>query len=184
MKLNLPFVLRTVLEDYVLPLNGFHGLAHWARVLENGLHLAEDSGAVIEVVQLFAVLHDCRRWNEDFDPDHGARAAELARTLLGTVFDLPEQHFRLLYRACAGHTDERTHPDKTIQTCWDADRLDLGRVGITPDPDYLSTEFAKRPETIRWADERATRGAIPMFVKTEWGIDLKLDAVTGAARAD
>jgi uncharacterized protein len=172
MPLNLPLVLHTVLEDYTLPWNGFHGVAHWARVLENGLRLAEESGAVIEVVQLFAVLHDCRRFNEDFDPDHGPRAAELARTLLGGVFDLPDQHFRLLYRACAGHTRERAHPDVTIQTCWDADRLDLGRVGMTPDPRYLSTEIAKRPETIHWADGRATMHFIPDLVKSEWRIDL------------
>ncbi len=172
MPLNLPLVLHKVLEDYTLPLNGFHGVAHWARVLENGLHLAEESGALIEVVQLFAVLHDCRRRNEHQDPDHGPRAASLAQKLQGDLFSLPDDHFRLLHRACAGHTHERTHPDVTIQTCWDADRLDLGRVGMTPNPFYLSTDRAKRPETIRWADQRATSYVIPGFVKSEWRIDL------------
>ena len=89
------------------------------------------------------------------------------------VFDLPDREFQLLHRACAGHTHEHTHPDVTIQTCWDADRLDLGRVGIMPEPDFLCTEFARRPETIRWADERATMGFIPQLVKTDWGIDLE-----------
>ena len=172
MRLDLPVVLHHVLEEYTLPWNGDHGVAHWARVLENGLRLAEESGAVLEVVQLFAVLHDCRRLNEHHDPRHGPRAAMLARSLLGELFELPEEHFRLLHRACAGHTQERTHPDVTIQTCWDADRLDLGRVGITPNPRYLSTAIAKRPETIRWADGKATLGVIPGFVKTEWKIDL------------
>jgi uncharacterized protein len=173
MTLNLPLVVHTVLEDYTLPWNGFHGVAHWARVLENGLRLAEQTGAVVEVVQLFAVLHDCRRLNEHHDPDHGPRAAELARSLRGEVFDLAKGHFRLLHRACAGHTHERTHPDVTIQTCWDADRLDLGRVGMMPDPRYLSTEMARRPETIWWADERATMGFVPEFVKRQWRIDLE-----------
>jgi uncharacterized protein len=49
---------------------------------------------------------------------------------------------------------------------------DLGRVGITPHPSRLCTEVAKRPETIRWADERASRGAIPELVEKEWRIDL------------
>ena len=40
MSLNIPLVLKTALEDYALPLNGDHGVAHWARVLENGLRLA------------------------------------------------------------------------------------------------------------------------------------------------
>ena len=125
------------------------------------------------MVQLFAVLHDCRRFNEGDDPDHGPRAAELARELRGVVFDLSDREFRLLHHACAGHTHERTHPDETIQTCWDADRLDLGRVGVTPEPDFLCTEVAKRPETIRWADGRANMGYIPDIVKTVWGIELE-----------
>ena len=142
-------------------------------MLENGLRLAGETGAVIEVVQLFAVLHDCRRRNEHTDPQHGPRAAALALSLQGDVFDLSKEHLRLLHRACAGHTHERTHPDVTIQTCWDADRLDLGRVGMTPDPRYLSTPIARRPETIRWADGRATLNFIPELVQADWQIDLK-----------
>jgi uncharacterized protein len=61
----------------------------------------------------------------------------------------------------------------TIQTCWDADRLDLGRVGITPHPSRLCTEAARRPEMIRWADGRAIFGVIPEIVWDEWGIDLE-----------
>ena len=61
----------------------------------------------------------------------------------------------------------------TIQTCWDADRLDLGRVGMMPDPRFLSTEIAKRRDTICWADGRAALGFIPEIVKREWGIDLE-----------
>ena len=173
MEVNIPLVLKTVLEDYALPVNGDHGVAHWARVLENGLRLSKETDANIEVVQLFAVLHDSRRQNEVTDPDHGPRAAEFAMALRGSIFDLGDHEFRLLYKACHGHTHERTHPDVTIQTCWDSDRLDLGRVGITPHPTRLCTEFAKRPETIKWADGRASFGVIPNFVSDEWGIDLE-----------
>jgi uncharacterized protein len=169
---SLARVLHAVLEGYALPWDGDHGVAHWARVLENGLRLAEETGADVEVVRLFAVLHDARRINEGGDPDHGPRAAELAEALRGRLFDLPDRAFVLLHRACAGHTRERTHPDVTIRTCWDADRLDLGRVGITPHPARLCTEAARRPETIAWADGRATFGVVPAFVREEWGIDL------------
>jgi uncharacterized protein len=172
MPVNIPLILRVVLEDYALPWGGDHGVAHWARVFENGLRLAEETGAIVEVVRLFAVLHDSRRINEHTDPDHGPRAAEFARTLRGWLFDLSDPEFRLLHRACAGHTHERTHPDVTIQTCWDADRLDLGRVGITPHPSRLCTDVAKRPATIKWADGRATLGVVPEFVRDVWGIDL------------
>lgn len=173
MELNVPLVLKTVLEDYALPLNGDHGVAHWARVLENGLRLAQETGANVEVVQLFAVLHDSRRVNEGTDPQHGPRAAEFALELRGSVFNLKEHEFRLLYKACHGHTHERTHPDVTIQTCWDSDRLDLGRVGITPHPTRLCTDAAKRPETIKWADGRASFGVVPTFVTDEWGVALE-----------
>jgi uncharacterized protein len=175
MPANIPLILHSVLEDYALPWGGDHGVAHWARVFENGLRLAEETGADVEVVRLFAVLHDSRRVNEHTDPDHGPRAAEFARMLRGRLFDLAEPEFRLLHRACAGHTHERTHPDGTIQTCWDADRLDLGRVGITPHPRFLCTEVAKRPATIQWADGRASFGVVPVFVREEWGIDLDND---------
>jgi uncharacterized protein len=173
MPVNIPLILHAALEDYALPWSGDHGVAHWARVLENGLRLAEETGAIVEVVQLFAVLHDSRRRTENSDRDHGPRAAEFARTLRGRLFDLSDQDFGLLHRACAGHTHERTHPDVTIQTCWDADRLDLGRVGITPNPRRLCTEVARRPATIEWADRRATLGVVPGFVWEEWGIDLE-----------
>jgi uncharacterized protein len=119
------------------------------------------------------VLHDSRRINEVSDPEHGLRAAKLAVELRGIVFDIDDHECRLLYRACEGHTHERTHPDVTIQTCWDSDRLDLGRVGITPHPSRLCTEVAKRPEIIKWANGRASFGLVPKFVMEEWEIELK-----------
>ena len=170
--MHLKPLLNTILADYALPWAGDHGVAHWARVLENGLRLAEETGADVTVVSLFAILHDSRRINELTDPAHGPRAAEFAAQLRGDVFDLNDHEFQLLHRACAGHTHERTHPDITIQTCWDSDRLDLGRVGITPHPSRLCTEVAKRPATITWANARATRNAVPQFVQGDWGLDL------------
>lgn len=170
--MDLKPVLAAVLDRNDLPLDGIHGIAHWARVLENGLRLAVETGADVEVVSLFAVLHDSRRVNEGHDPDHGPRAANFAAALRGHVFDLDDHAYRLLCRACEGHTHERTHPDVTVRTCWDADRLDLGRVGITPLPARLCTEVAKRPEVIEWADRRASVELIPDLVLNDWGITL------------
>jgi len=172
MPLNLPLVVQAILEEYALSPDGDHGVAHWARVLENGLRLANVTGANIEVVQLFAVFHDSKRVKEISDPDHGRFGAEFAAELRGQVFDLPDRQFGLLYQACCGHTHERTHPDITVQTCWDADRLDLGRVGVTPDPSRLCTATAKDPAMIKWADGRASFGIVPNFVMTEWKVEL------------
>ena len=65
---NIPLILHAVLEEYALPWDGDHGVAHWARVLENGLRLAGETGANVEVVRLFAILHDSRRVNEAIGP--------------------------------------------------------------------------------------------------------------------
>jgi len=168
----LQVVVSALLQDYCLPWDGAHGVSHWARVLENGLRLAPETGADVAVVSLFAVLHDSRRHNEGRDPDHGPRAAVFAAGLRGTAFELDADQFLLLAQACEGHTHERTHSDITVQTCWDSDRLDLGRVGIEPHPSRLCTEVAKRPEILRWANRRSGAQTVPAFVLEEWKIDL------------
>ena len=164
-------VLSRVLAEYALAPHGIHGIVHWARVFENGVHLAELTGADMDVVKLFAVLHDSKRRNDDYDPEHGPRAAEFARQIRGDVFDLPDHEFNLLCIACEGHTDELTHSDITVQACWDADRLDLGRVGITPRPSRLCTNVAKLQETIDWAHNRSCNDHVPDFVARVWRIE-------------
>jgi uncharacterized protein len=132
-----------------------HGPAHWARVRSNGLMLVAETGADREVVELFAVIHDAKRRNEWDDPQHGPRAARLAERLNGQLFELERMRLALLIEACRMHDRGQTTDDPTIGTCWDADRLDLGRVGIVPDPAYLSTEVARRPEVIEAALARS-----------------------------
>jgi uncharacterized protein len=169
--MNLKPIVHAILEEYALPWYGTHGLSHWARVLENGLRLAEETGANIEVVQLFAVFHDSRRVNEGIDDGHGERGAELALALRDEWLALSNDDFGLLCEACVGHTDGETDADITIQTCWDADRLDLGRVGICPEPNRLCTMTAKQPEVLKWADGRACFRVVPILVAGDWGID-------------
>ena len=88
----------------------------------------------------------------------------MAVELRGEWLILSDEEFDLLYEACAGHTDGDTKADITIQTCWDADRLDLGRVGIMPAPEKLCTAAAKTWEMIRWADGRACFDVVPELV--------------------
>jgi uncharacterized protein len=154
----------------VLVRNGEHGVAHWARVLENGLLLASVTGARRSVVELFAVFHDSRRLSDGDDPLHGRRAADYVAQLRSSHFDLSDAEFTLLSYACAYHADGRTHGDITVQTCWDADRLDLGRGGITPDPRYLCTAPARQPEFIAWATRRAQRDEVPLLVSHTWAV--------------
>ena len=161
-------VVREILGRYRLPWNGTHGLPHWARVLETGRRLSRDTGADLEVVALFSVFHDSCRTNEGWDHGHGKRGAELAAALHGTLFDLEPARFDQLYHACEHHTNGGTEGDPTILTCWDADRLDLGRVHVEPSPVYLCTPAAKRQETIAWAEARSRSGFVPEIVTRDW----------------
>lgn len=63
----------------------------------------------------------------------------------------------MLETACRDHNQGLIVPDVTIRTCWDADRLDLGRVGMRPDPRLLGTEAARDPEMIGWAYGRSLK---------------------------
>jgi uncharacterized protein len=164
-----PDLLHTIRVQYRLPWLGIHGLPHWARVRETGLRLAEQTGANRAIVELFAVFHDARRRNEGIDPAHGQRGADFAVTLRSTVIHLADPEFALLYTACADHTKGSTEADITIQTCWDADRLDLGRVGTTPDPARLCTAAARTAEMLMWADRRSRAGYLPMILHPESG---------------
>jgi uncharacterized protein len=163
-----PAITAAILHNYKLPVQGDHGVVHWARVLVNGLRIAEANGADPEVVTLFALFHDSRRVNEDHDPGHGLRGAQLARSLRGDLVHLDDGRFELLCEACRLHTDGLTSGDRTLLACWDADRLDLGRVGITPDPDRLGTKAARK--LLPWAHIRAVEWHVPTEVLAAWGV--------------
>jgi uncharacterized protein len=124
-------------------------------------------------MKLFAIFHDSCRMTDGVDDGHGCRGADLAAELRGDLFNLSDDDFELLYEACARHTDGATEADITIQTYWDADRLDLGRVGMIPAPKRLCTAAARTWEMIQWADGRAAFEVVPPLVKEEWGIDLR-----------
>jgi uncharacterized protein len=132
-----------------------HGEHHWRKVAWTGLELAQQtSGADPELVFLFALLHDCKRLNEWGDKDHGKRAADWAKQLnLG----LDKRRMGTLQEALVWHDDGYVDTDPTIGCCWDADRLQLRRVGTEPDLKLLSTNAA-----IQYHEERA-----------DWAMDMK-----------
>jgi uncharacterized protein len=150
-------VVRAAKGRFVLDLHGIHGVPHWQRVRENGLRVAKHSGANRLIVELFAYLHDCCREDDRGDPGHGERAAEFVESLRGTLLHLCAEDFAVLHLAIRDHELGLTKGDVTVLTCWDADRLDLGRVRTRPNPKYLCTEYARRTETIEWAYKRSRR---------------------------
>ena len=126
-----------------------HGPSHWQRVEAFGLRIAESSKADLTVVRLFALLHDSCRIDDGDDPGHGPRAAEMLGRIVPSVFALDRHRLELLKHAVRDHTSGLTSPEPTIGTCWDADRLDISRVGITPSARYLSTAAGEEIVALR-----------------------------------
>lgn len=64
--------------------------------------------------------------------------ANNANDLHGTV------HWRQVERHGRALATGRYHDNISVATCWDADRLDLGRVGLRPDPQRSIAQAAKK----------------------------------------
>lgn len=157
-RIDKPALVAWLRARFRLDWQGIHGAAHWARVRHNGMLLlrAENNPAArADVVELFALLHDHQRLDDGHDPDHGYRAALALDAMRGTCFDMDDAGCALLAVALEGHSTGRTEADISVQICWDADRLDLGRVGIYPDARYLCTASAKRRDFIEAAYARS-----------------------------
>lgn len=144
MKIDFNRLWNTLEEHFALGEWSQHGPGHWRRVERNGLELAEVTGADPVVVRLFALFHDSCRENEGHDPEHGERGAELALSVHGDLFEVHDHQLEFLIEACQGHHHGGTNDGITVGTCWDADRLDLPRVGISPEEAYMSTDEGRR----------------------------------------
>jgi uncharacterized protein len=64
--------------------------------------------------------------------------------LRATLLHLDADRLDLLCDAMIRHDRGHVSGDPTTGTCWDADRLDLPRVGIRPATRYMSTVEGKR----------------------------------------
>ena len=147
-------IFKGAVAQFELDPFGIHGVNHWHRVFDhamNILRLLEDSYDVDHADEWFlwnfAMLHDSCRTSDLTDIEHPYRAAKM-------IPDDDSQFNVRLRAAILGHSSGKLTNDRLAGICWDADRLDLPRIGIVPDPDYMSTkvgrEFAenmrKQPE--------------------------------------
>ncbi len=144
-----PSLATEIIARSTRPQSPDHGEQHWKAVAWAGLGLAAQvEGCDGELVLLFALFHDSQRFNEFHDPEHGLRGGELAREMSRSELPLDGERLERLVDACTRHDKGQVTDDPTIGVCWDADRLNLWRVGTTPDPQFLSTTPARDPGLI------------------------------------
>lgn len=99
------------LANFRLDPLGKHGLPHWLGVRAFGLAILRDDGRVTEenvlFVELFSLLHDVARCDENRDPEHGRRAGRLVATIEELV-SVTSVDLELLAMTCATHVVART----------------------------------------------------------------------------
>jgi uncharacterized protein len=161
-------LVTKLLKEFPLNLHGLHGIGHWARVNSNGQMLAKLYSLNPEILALFSIFHDCRRIDDFSDKNHGLNGADYAKLLRGEFFELRDNDFQVLYKACKYHSLQINCSNKTIQACWDSDRLDIGRCKVLLNLDYIATHcfendchykmayqrgfnHEKNPEYFKWA---------------------------------
>lgn len=151
-------LLEDVLDSAAQRHSMLHGERHWRAVAFTALELAPlVPGADALVGFLFGLLHDSQRMNDGGDPQHGPRAGVFARSLAERgLLPLEQNRLDVLVAAMHEHTTGRSSRDPTIGLCWDADRLNLWRIGVEPRAAFLSTTAAKSPQQI--AAHRALPG--------------------------
>ena len=121
-----------------------HGEEHYLNVMNAGLRIVDNYNLNPMIIKYFAYLHDSCRHNEDYDPNHGPRAAAYI-TKIKKYIDLDSDELIDLQSACFYHTSAKPWDGETYslieQCCFAADRSDIGRVNLVLDPVYLFTEF-------------------------------------------
>ena len=142
-------LILKIKKQFKIDFYGLHGIRHWKRVYENTQKLASYYKVQSEVFGFFALLHDCKRANEDIDKFHGKRASIFVKELLKSKeIVLNDEDAKSLIYACKNHTHsdkkDPLYKDIVVQICFDSDRLDIDRVGLEVDLKYLATDYAKK----------------------------------------
>ena len=102
--------------------------------------MADKNGADKKIIRCFSFLHDAGRQDDSDDPEHSYRSLGIIEQIKDKLSLSQDQYQKLLIAVKEHNKKEAKSDDVTIRTCWDADRLDLFRVGIIPDKKYLYTK--------------------------------------------
>lgn len=157
-------VLFEIMDDFLLELgeDSIHGIFHWGRVIENGLHISKYNNANKKIIITFGFFHDVKRYINGNDPLHGIRGGNYLREFKGLI-NLTDEELETTAMACEGHTLYIHDNDLNTGTCWDADRLDLGRDNIYPDINRLNNHFKEMPQLIEEGYHRGKEKKLPKW---------------------
>jgi len=122
--------------------SALHGISHLRQVSLLAGKIASASGADVESAMVAGFLHDAGRTDDFGGNQHALDSAILARPLLIRLY--PHIDADLVCYAIARHADGMTTDDPLIGSLWDADRLELKRIGRYVREDLLSTAEGKR----------------------------------------
>ena len=126
---------------YLDLIEGVHGLEHLRRVALSAGVLAKQVGADVESCVVGGFLHDCARTGDESGTAHALHSAIQARVILDKHY--PHLDAYTILFAIQFHADGKTTGDPITACIWDADRLDLQRLGRTIDKNLLSNGFLK-----------------------------------------
>ena len=140
-----------------------HGPAHWLRVERFGRELAilsQLNELESRCVEVFALTHDLGRLDDGSDKQHPVSGSELfINNSSGFFPDLSHEQIDIIHLAILHHSDGLTageayesgllssidYEEKALITimgcCWDADRLDLLRLCMDINSNYMSTLY-------------------------------------------
>ena len=169
MTIDTSFLLTpSIILPHITPLakhnSSLHGIAHWTRVHRYGLLLADSLGlseAEKLAIALFGWTHDLARTDDGGGNQHSLDGAKYVHVVTKTLFnDFPEDILNIISCAIRYHSDGMNAEEalhelpianhsnwshesvlNVISCCWDADRLDLLRLGIVPDESKMSTIY-------------------------------------------
>ncbi len=146
-----PFFMERYADSFIEPILSvyyeklvLHGFEHVRRVVSNAREIAlEECPENVNDAVLAAYLHDIGRISDDYDGnEHAIRGAEIAKELLQKHW--PEADAKRILFAIRYHADGILTEDPLIGALWDADRLDIGRAGLTIDLAFLSTNKGRK----------------------------------------
>jgi len=153
-------VQRVVRNWPLRDIETLHGPDHWMRVSRNAQfllpHVAsrDNVAPLLPYVKLFALFHDSCRDTDGPCCEHGKWAAQSVMEnwwpYLNDASPLGVAGTSMLCYAMSVHTGHQVERhvgpndqiiDQFVAVCLDADRLDLGRVGIRPRPSLMISEM-------------------------------------------